>query len=126
MAVRFNEKGFTMDLVPALVAIAKASNVIGKVFEDGAVGLNDLGVIFGSMGDLQGLVGINYAAALSEAGKLSPAVKAEAVAAFKKAFDLPNDVTEAAVEGGVDAAFTVLEGVVKGQAALALLLPKAA
>ena len=115
-----------MALVKVLVAVAKASNVVGKVFADGSVGLNDLSVIFASFADFQGLVNLDYAKAFNEAGKLSPAVKAEAVAAFKQAFDLPGDVTEAAVEGGVDAAFTILEGVVKGQVALALLLPKAA
>lgn len=114
------------NLVAVLVAVAKASNVLGKVFADGAVGLNDLGVIFGSLGDLQGLVGLDYAAALGEAGKLSPAVKAEAVAAFKKAFDLPDDVAEEGVEVAVDAALGFVESFVKGQAALALLLKKAA
>ena len=112
------------NLLKVLVAVAKASNVVGKVFADGKVNMNDLGIIFGSFGELQGLVGLDYAKALVEAGKLSPAIKAEAVAAFKKEFDLPNDVTEAAVEGGVDAAFTMLEGFVKGKDALALILPK--
>ena len=115
------------NLLKVLVAVAKASNVVGKVFADGKVNMNDLGIIFGSFAEIQGLVGLvglDYAKALVEAGKLSPAIKAEAVAAFKKEFDLPNDVTEAAVEGGVDAAFTMLEGFVKGKDALALILPK--
>ncbi len=110
----------------ALVSVAKSLNLAGKVFEDGKVDFKDAGTIIGGLGDLSGLASIDFAGVISEAGKLSDAAKASAVAAFKGAFDLKNDVQEGAVELAVDACFDALLAGVKGKAAVAALLPKAA
>lgn len=113
-------------LSTALVAIAKAANLAGKVFEDGAVSLSDLGTIIGGLGDLSGLASVDLAGCVNEAGVLTEAAKAEAVVAFSKAFDLKADSLEGGIEGAIDAALTILVGIVKGKAALGALVPKAA
>lgn len=113
-------------LSTALVSVAKASNLVGKVLEDGQVGVSDLGTIIAGLGDLSGLASIDFGAVVTEAGTLTEAAKSEAVAAFAKAFDLKADAAEGAIEGAVDAALTILVGVLKGKAALSVLVPKAA
>lgn len=113
-------------LSQALVSVAKSANLVGKVLEDGQVGVSDLGTVIAGLGDLSGLAAINLSAVVNEAGALTDAAKAEAVAAFSKAFDLKQDAAEGAIEGAVDAALTILVGVIKGKAALGVLVPKAA
>lgn len=93
-------------LVDALVKFAKAANVAGIVLADGKVSLGDLPVVLGSLGDLGGLVSVDYAEVLVEGAKLNDVDKAAAVAAFKQAFDIPNDKEEAAIETLVDAALS--------------------
>ncbi len=127
MVAGHHRKGILMSaLNNALVAVAKAANVGGKVFADGKVDLKDVGVIIGNLGELQGLAGIDLAGVVVEAGKLTEAAKASAVAAFKAAFDLPQDVLESAVEEAVDACLTLLLGALKAKNALGAILPKAA
>lgn len=108
-------------LVPALVAVAKASNLVGAVFADGKASLSDVGIIIGGLGDISGLAGVDLAGVLDEVGKLKEADKVAAVAAFKTAFDLPDNTVEAAIEVAVDAALTALVAFDKSKQALALL-----
>ncbi len=110
----------------ALISIAKSLNLAGKVFEDGKVDFKDAGTIIGGLGDLSGLATIDFAGVVSEAGKLTDAAKASAVAAFKGAFDLKEDVKEGAIELAVDALFDLLLAGVKGKGALGAIFPKAA
>lgn len=108
-------------LVPALVSVAKASNLVGAVFADGKASLSDVGLIIGGLGDLSGIASIDFAGVLDEAGKLKDADKAAGVVAFKTAFDLPDNTTEAAIELAVDAALGVLVSFDKTKQAIALL-----
>lgn len=110
----------------ALIQIAKAGNLVGKVTEDGDIDASDAWTVLKDPSALSGLATIDFAGVVSEAGTLTDAAKASAVAAFKGAFDLAADATEAAVELAVDAAFDILSGFVKGKRAFAALVPKAA
>ena len=108
----------------ALVAVAKCGNIVGQVFEDKVVNFKDVGVIVAGLGSLTGLLNIDLSGCVDEAGKLTESARAQAVQAFKVAFDISDDDTEAFAEESLDACATALLAFVKAKGALAKLQPK--
>jgi len=123
-------KGFPMSsklpvtaLIPALLAAASVGTITGKVLDDGKVDFKDFGTIVGGLGELAGIVDVKLGAAAAEALNLDEGEKAQVLAAFKAKFDLPSEVSEAAVELLVDGALTILVGAAKSWAAAQILFP---
>lgn len=108
----------------ALVAVAKCGNIVGQVFEDRVVNFKDVGVVVAGLGSLTGLLNIDLAGLVDELGKLTEAARADALKAFKVAFDIPEGGTEEFVEEALDAASTALLAFVKAKSALAKLKPR--
>lgn len=112
-------------LLPALVAVAGALNLGGKVLEDGKADLKDLPSVIGALGELSALTTIKVGQAAKEALDLDDAEHAEVLKAFKVKFDLKDDAPEAAVELYVDAALQALVAYAKSKEATAILFPSA-
>ena len=112
-------------LSAALVAVAKAGNIVGQVFEDKVVNFKDVGVIVSGLGSLTGLLNIDLSGCVDEAGKLTESARADALKAFKLAFEISDDGVEGFVEEALDACATALLAFVKAKGALAKLKPKA-
>lgn len=91
-------------LKKAAVAVGQIGTGVGKILEDGKVGIRDLGALVGLSGPVNDVLELTGDGLWDEVADLSSAEVPEASAAFKKAFDLPDDVLELAAEEGVELA----------------------
>lgn len=91
-------------LKKAAVAVGQIGTGVGKIFEDGKIGIRDLGELVGLSEPVNAVLDLSAHEAWDELVDMAVAEVPEATTPFKKAFDLPDDVLELAAEEGLELA----------------------
>ena len=92
-------------LKKAAIAVGQIGTKVGSILEDGKIGIRDLPELIGLSGPVDDVLKLSASEGLDEVLELEQAGVTEVVEAFKKSFDLHDDVVELAAEEGVELAF---------------------